>query len=146
MVLIPWRCYEDLSCFAQEMNQLFDRFFGRELIDRPWENLSYPPLQITEMENEVLVHLKTQDFSPEDLEITFKENVLVINGKKKKKEDIKNKEIHYSQRRIDSFQRTIRVQTRIQADAIDAKYRDGILIITLPKVKEKPSSVKVAIE
>ena len=146
MVLIPWRCYEDLSCFAQEMNQLFDRFFGRELIDRPWENLSYPPLQITEMENEVLVHLKTQDFSPEDLEITFKENVLVINGKKKKKEDIKNKEIHYYRRRIDSFQRTIRVQTKIQADAIDAKYRDGILIITLPKVKEKPSSVKVAIE
>ena len=143
MVLIPWRYYEDLSCFAQEMNQLFDRFFGGELIDRPWEKLSYPPLTITETENEFQVYLEIKEFSPEDLEIIFKENTLIIIGEKKKKEELKAKGIYYSQRDISSFRRTIKFQKKVKADAIGAKYKDGILMILLPKVKEKRFLIRV---
>ncbi len=143
MVLIPWRYYEDLSCFAQEMNQLFDRFFGGELIDRAWEKLSYPPLTITETENEFQVYLEIKGFSPEDLEITFKEDTLIINGEKKKKEELKAKGIYYSQRDISSFRRTIKFQKKVKADAVGAKYKDGILMILLPKVKEKRFLIRV---
>jgi len=53
MVLVPWRCYEGLSCFSEEMDQLFDRFFGRELTDRPWERLTSSRLSIRESDDEV---------------------------------------------------------------------------------------------
>ena len=33
MVLVPWRFYEDSSSFHREMNQLFDRFFGKEFFE-----------------------------------------------------------------------------------------------------------------
>ena len=146
MVLIPWRSYRDLSCFAQEMNQLFDRFFGRELIDRPWEKLPYPRMHITETENEILVHVEAHDFSPEELQITFKENALIVKGEKEKNGEVELKDLHYLQRKPGSFIRTIRTQEKIQNDAIRAKYKDGILVIVLPKAKDKPSTFRIAIE
>jgi len=146
MVLIPWRCYRDLSCFAQEMNQLFDRFFGRELIDKPWEKTSYPRIQIAEAENEILVHVEAHDFSPEEFHVTFEDNLLMIKGEKTKTGAVTGKELNYIEKKTTSFMRTIRVQQEIQADAIRAQYKDGVLLIFLPKLKKKPSAFKIAIE
>jgi len=144
MLLIPWRCYEDLSCFAQEMNRLFDRFFGREMIDRPGGKISYPPLRISETETEIQVYLEVPEAFLEEIEIIFKENLLVI--KNEKPEESKAKEICSLEKRTGSFRHTIRIDKKVRADAIKAKYRDGILIIILPKVKPKSTAFKVQIE
>lgn len=146
MVLAPWRLYEGLTCFNREMNQLFDRFFGRELVDRPWEKISYPPLTITENEKEIIIHVKVIGFSPEELEVILKENLLVIKGEKRKIDETKTKGVHYLQREAGSFKRTIHILEKIQSDSINAKYKEGNLMIVLPKIKEKPSSLKVNIE
>jgi HSP20 family protein len=146
MVLIPWRCYRDLSCFGQEMNQLFDRFFGRELMDRPWEKTPYPRIQVAETEKEILVHVESQDFSAEELHVTFEDTLLTIKGEKTKHVEIEGAERNYVEKKTTSFTRTITVQQEIQSDAIRAQYKDGVLLIFLPKAKKKPSAFKIAIE
>jgi len=146
MVLIPWRCYRDLSCFAQEMNQLFDRFFGRELGERPWEKTPYPRIQIAETEDEILVQVEPQDFSAEELRVTFEDNILMIKGEKTSTEEAEGKEPNYVEKKTGSFMRSIRVNQEIQADAISAQFKDKVLLIILPKVKKKPATFKIAIE
>lgn len=146
MVLIPWRCYRDLSCFTQEMNQLFDRFFGRELADRPWEKTPHPRIQIAETENEILVHVESHDFSAEELHVTFEDTLLMVKGEKTKSAEVEGKARNYVEKKTTSFTRTVRVHQEIQSDAIRAQYKDGVLLILLPKVKKRPTAFKIAIE
>lgn len=146
MVLIPWRYYRDLSCFAQEMNQLFDRFFGRELGERPWDETPYPRIQVAETETEILVHIEPQGFSAEELHVTFEDNLLVIKGEKTSNGSSESKECTYTAKKTSSFARTISVHQEIQPDAIRAHFKDGVLVILLPKAKKKPSIFKIAIE
>ena len=146
MVLVPWRCYEELSSFAKEMNQLFDRFFGHDLTDRPWEKASFPPVSVSETENEVLVNVEIHGFLPPDLEISFQPNLLIIKGEKVHCKKTKGEEGRLVEHVSNSFLRTVRINRSIRSDAINAKYRDGVLLIVLPKAKEVSTPFRVVIE
>jgi len=141
MVLVPWRFYEDLSCFTREMNQLFDRFFGKDFLDDAWRKISYPPLQVGESKNEILVCLHISGFSPEEIEVIFKDDLLIINGEKQK-----NNSITHPQKERVSFSRTIHIPKKIHTDKIEAKFKDDELIIILPKIQEGITPLKVRIE
>ena len=141
MVLVPWRFYEDLSSFNQEMDQLFDRFFGTEFIEAPWGKVSYPHLRVAETKDEIIVFLKISPLSPDEIEITYKHEFLVIEGEKKKTDDF-----HYPQQERVSFKRIIHIPQKIHVDKIEAKFKDGELIIALPKMKNTTFSMKIKIE
>ena len=141
MVLVPWRFYEDLSCFNQEMNQLFDRFFGTEFIDGPLRKISYPPMRVAETQNEIIVFLQIAPLSPDELEVTYKDDLLVIKGEKKKTDDL-----HYPQKEMIAFKRIIHIPKKIHADKIEARFKGAELSIILPKMKNTTFSMKIKIE
>ena len=141
MVLVPWRFYEDLSSFNREMNQLFDRFFGTEFIDDPWGKISYPPMRVAETKNEIIVFLQISPLSPDEIEVTYKDDLLVIKGEKKKTDDF-----HYPQKESISFKRIIHLHQKIQADKIEAKFTGGELIIILPKMENRNIPITIKIE
>ena len=141
MILVPWRFYEDLSSYNREMNQLFDRFFGTEFIEGPWGKISYPPMQVAETKNEIIVFLQISPLSPDEIEITYKDDLLVIKGEKKKTDDL-----HCPQKERISFKRIIHIPKKIQVDKIEAKFKGGELIINLPKMKTTTFSMMIKIE
>lgn len=141
MVLVPWRFYEDLSSFNREMNQLFDRFFGTEFIEGSWEKIFYPPMRVAETKNEIIVFLEISPLSPEEIVVTYKDDLLVIQGDKKKTDDF-----HYPQKEMITFKRIIHISQKIQPDKIEAKFKGGELIIILPKMKNTTFSMKIKIE
>jgi len=141
MVLVPWRFYEDLSSFNREMNQLFDRFFGTEFIEGSWGKISYPPMRVAETKNEIIIFLQIFPLSPDEIEVTYKDALLVIKGEKKKTDGL-----HYLQKERTSFNRIIHIPKKIHADKIEAKFKGGDLIIILPKMKNTTFSIKIKIE
>lgn len=141
MVLIPWRWYGELSGFSREMNQLFDRFFGHDLADRPWETATYPPMTVAETDEAVVVRLELHGFLPRDLEITFEDEALCIKASATRSSRAGG-EARPSTRIRSSFQKTVRMSKRIRADAIEAQFRDGILRVVLPK-KAEPTAPRV---
>jgi HSP20 family protein len=146
MVLVPWRCYEGLSCFSEEMDQLFDRFFGRELTDRPWQRVASSRLSIKDSDDEVLVELEMPGFSPKELEITFEKSTLIIKGVKTKDKRVRKGEVRYGGTQTGSFTRTIPIHYRIDAENIRATYSEDRLSVVLPKIKEKPSAVRIKVQ
>jgi len=141
MVLVPWRCYEDLSSFNREMNQLFNRFFGTEFIEGSWEKIFYPPMRVAETKNEIIVILQISPLSPDEIEVTYKDDLLMIKGEKKKTDDLR-----YPQKEKISFKRIIHISKKIQPDKIEAKFKGDELIIVLPKMKNTIFSMKIKIE
>jgi len=141
MVLIPWRFYEELSSFTEEMDQLFDRFFGREFFISSGKRFISPPLYFTETQNEIVITLDVPIFSPQELEVTLKEDLLMIKGEKSK-----NKRSDLDHQETVSFKRTIRFSRKLKEETIQARFREGKLIITIEKVTEKTPAYRVPIE
>jgi len=59
----------------------------------------------------------------------------------------KDKNYHKIERKYGSFSRSMKINTAVLADKIDAQYKDGILTITLPKAEEaKPKLIDVKVK
>ena len=72
--------------------------------------------------------------------------MLTIRGEKKQEKETKGTNFHRTERSYGTFQRSFSLPSSVKADAIEAKYADGVLSITLPKAEEakrKEIEVKV---
>jgi hypothetical protein len=69
-------------------------------------------------------------------------NWLRSEGEKKEEKEEKKKDYHLSERRYGAFQRSFTVPDGIDADKIDATFKDGILTVSLPKTAEAQKKEK----
>lgn len=80
---------------------------------------------------------------PENVDITFDNDMITIRGKRKKDSSIMDGDYFYQECYWGSFSRSIILPVDVETDKIKATIRNGILTITLPKTKKKDISIKV---
>ncbi len=68
-----------------------------------------------------------------DIQLTLENDSLIISGEKKNDVEEKGKNFHRVERSYGSFQRVIPLISEIQQEKVEAKFRNGVLNITLPK-------------
>ncbi len=108
--------------------------------DRPWALA----LDVAETEDKFIVKASLPGINPDDLDITFTDNVLTIKGEIKQEQDIEEGKYHLRERRYGMFQRSIALPVPVDADKIEAVYKDGVLTLFIPKVEEiKPKKISV---
>jgi len=149
MAIVRWRPMRDMMNVQDEMNRLFDRFFGKELWDED-EQLSqmnwFPVVDIKENKDEFAVFAELPGMNKEDVHITFSDGKLVIEGERKKEQEEKEANYHRVERSYGKFCRTFQLPSGIQANKIAADFKDGILKIKLPKSEEvKPKEIEVKV-
>ncbi len=71
-----------------------------------------------------------------DLEITFQDGLLTIQGERHPAGDAAGEKIHRAERRYGPFRRSITLPSHVQADRIEASAQDGVLLILVPKAEE----------
>lgn len=83
--------------------------------------------------------------NPEDVEITFEGEELTIRGVfQAQPEDVNfiKRELYHG-----SFERKLNFNVPVNADAIEATYSNGVLILRVPKAEEiKPKQIKVQVK
>ena len=149
MTVVRWRPMRDLVSIQDEMNRVFDRFFSRE----PWEDREdvsssgwNPSVDISETKDEFVVSAELPGLKKDDIHITFTNGVLKIEGERKKEKEEKDANYHRVERMFGKFCRTFQLPTMVQSGKISADFRDGILIIHLPKAEEvKPKEIEVKV-
>ena len=151
MSLMRWRPTRDLVGIREEMNRLFDDFFTgwpwperrKGLLEGEWA----PSIDVAETDEEVVVTAELPGIKQDDVDITIIDDVLMLKGEKKEEKEVKEKNYHRIERSYGSFQRSVRLPTGVQADKAKAKYKDGVLQVTIPKVEEaKPKQIKINVE
>lgn len=150
MALIPWREKHPLADLREEIDSLFDNFFGRGRAGEieSWQGSSSrsPAVDMEETENEVIVKAEMPGLDPKDFQISLTENTLTIKGERKEEKEEKKKNYHMVERRYGSFYRSIPLPCPVESDKVEANYKKGILEVTLPKaepVKAKQITVNV---
>ena len=81
-----------------------------------------------------------------DIHLSVKDGVVSLTGEKRTEREEKGETWFFSERQYGSFSRSFRLPPDAQADKVDATIKDGVLTITIPKVKpKKPDAAKVEI-
>ena len=78
--------------------------------------------------------------------MTLQDNYLIIRGEKKHETEQKETNYFLSERMHGSFTRTIELPMAVNASKIEARFKDGVLQVTLPKTEDaKPKQIEVKV-
>jgi HSP20 family protein len=70
-----------------------------------------------------------------------------IKGEKKKEEEVKDEDYHFSERSYGTFVRSIELPAQVQTEKSKAWFKNGVLEIRLPKTEEaKKKEIAVKVE
>ena len=136
MALARWTPYRDMMAVRDEMNRVFNEFFGRGGTDEgAWSAGNWsPPVDIYEMDEALVIKAELPGLSKDDISIELKENTLTIRGERKRLDEVKEGNYHRMERVYGAFQRSFLLPTTVEQDKVKASYKDGILELYLPKV------------
>ena len=122
----------------------FDRFFEDFALPRLFSEKPAltPTFDVSETEKELIVKAEVPGMDKKDIHINLSDGLLTIKGEKKQEK--KNENYHSVERRYGMFSRTIRLPFEVEADKVDATYKDGVLKVTLPKSEAaKPKKIEI---
>ena len=84
-------------------------------------------------------------YEPSEISIEVKENVVSIKGERKAQELAEGETWHLRERVTGSFERSFRLPHNVEADAVKAAFKNGVLTLALPKAEsEKPRKIEIA--
>jgi len=140
MTLIKFEPLRELETLHDRIQRYFDDItnFGFTFSD----NFN-PRIDITEDDQSFNVVAEIPGIKKDNLKITLQDNILTIEGEKKKEEEVKDKNYYRSERVFGSFKRCFTLPTEVDSDKVDAKFEDGVLRINIKKLEPKPKNEKV---
>ena len=143
-MITRWDPFQDLMNLRNTVDRMFDRTFGSEGTWQPASMNWGLALDVVENEDEYLVKASLPGINPDDLEITFTNNILTIKGEVKEETEEKEAHYHLRERRFGTFSRSISIPSQVKSNAIEAKYENGVLSLHLPKTEEvKPRRIPI---
>ena len=141
-VMASWDLFDDLRSAQDEMARLgrmpghWIGQFGQQPVTRPASQAWAPAVDITEREDAYLVAAELPGVGTEDVEITFQDGLLTIQGERHPAAGAAAEKVHRSERRYGAFRRSITLPSHVRADKIEASAQDGVLQILVPKAEE----------
>tara|TARA_R110002049_G_scaffold50370_3_gene143117 strand:- start:160663 stop:161124 length:462 start_codon:yes stop_codon:yes gene_type:complete len=147
--LIPWRhandtdmtttdTSDDVARFRGNFDQLLGRLFD---VDGDSERSIGWGCEVRDGEDAVSVRAEAPGFEPDEFDVQLSGNRLIIQAEHREEAKKGNgSQAHYGR-----LYRSLTVPSGIEADRIDATYKNGVLEVTLPKEESaKSKRIKVA--
>ena len=125
----PWRDFFELDFFG-------NRGGGRRH--------QLPAVNISEDEKNYQVEVVAPGFKKEAFKIDMDDDLLTISAEQKAETNEGGEGKQYTRREYSysSFTRSFQLPENTQAEAINARYEDGVLKISIPKAEPKPKASK----
>ena len=125
-----------------EMDRMFESFFEDSPAARPYAH-AWPALNTWEDEDGAWIEAELPGLSMDDIEVLVSGTEVTINGERKPAES-RGATWYRRERSHGRFSRTLTLPWTIDADKVEAKFRDGVLTVRLPRSEStKPKKVKV---
>lgn len=101
-----------------------------------------PAANIKEEDTRFFVELSAPGYSKKDIKISIEDDTLTISGEMQTESEEKKENYVKREFRNGNFKRSFNLNGMVDVDKIDAKYKDGILQIDLPKVENEVKKLK----
>jgi HSP20 family protein len=100
-----------------------------------------PRVDVSETDDEVLVKAELPGLSAEDLDIALDQDRLILKGEKKEEREKKEKGFYMAERSFGSFYRAIQLPTEVDANKVEASFKNGVLDLKMGKQEEAKKRV-----
>jgi HSP20 family protein len=134
--MAPGQSGFELNRLHREIDRLFEEPFGFLTPSTSFFEGWTPAVDIYEDNDKYVLKAELPGMKKEDIDVSLDGSTLTVSGERKHEEEKKEGESYRSERFFGRFQRSVTLPAAIQANKIDATYKDGILTITLPKAEE----------
>jgi len=105
-----------------------------------------PAVDIVETDDRALLTVDLPGCDESSVEVHLEEGVLTVRGRVKP-DDFPGHDLTYSEYRVGDFERTFTVSELVDSEKIEAKVRNGVLELTLPKVAAaQPKKIQVKVK
>ena len=140
MTLIKFEPFRELGTLHDRIQRCCDDFpnFRFNLND----NL-YPRIDISEDKENINVIVEIPGVKKDDVKITLQDNILTVEGEKKKESEQKENNFFRNERVYGSFKRSITLPVLVDSEKVVAKFENGMLNIQFKKIEQKVKSEKV---
>ena len=148
MDLVQWRPFREVSRLRNEMDRLWDEYFGAgrrafRLEEEAW----LPAVDVSETGDKITVKAEIPGMEAKDIEISMVGDTLTIKGEKKAETEEKDENYHMVERTYGSFSRAMKLPAVVDAEKVEATYKNGVLTVVLPKMEEvKPKAIEIKAE
>jgi HSP20 family protein len=135
--------YHPLDALFQLQRALESRLDSEWLRDATAGSGAFPPINVFQQGDSLVAIIELAGVNKNDLEIQAKDNTIRISGKKTISFPEKVS-LHRRERLSGGFDRTLTVPMQIDAGAVKAEYRDGVLALFIPRAEsDKPRSINI---
>ena len=140
MTLIKFEPLRELETLHDRIQRYFDDFpnFGFNVSDS-----FSPKIDVSEDKNNITVTAEIPGVKKDNIKITLQDNILTVEGEKKKEKEEKDKNFYRSERAYGTFKRSFTLPVEVDSENVQAKFEDGMLHITLKKLEPKAKTEKV---
>jgi HSP20 family protein len=134
--------FEPMLQSAGDVNRLLESFFDDAPTQRRY-GTRYPGINAWEDTDSAWIEAELPGLTMNDIELTVQDNQLTLSGQRKLQAP-QNATWYRRERSEGSFTRTFTLPWEIDANKVEAKLKDGVLTVHLPKAEAaKPRKVKV---
>ncbi len=144
----PWSVFDELEALQADMNRVFSGWeparhgpYGRRQDSRG----GYPLLNVWSSAEGLVIDAELPGVAPDAVDISVKGDELTLQGSVSRGDLPDGVSVYRQERPEGSFVRTLRLPFRASTEKVSARYRNGILRITVPRPEEEKPR-KIAIE
>jgi len=133
--IAPWRRSRGMGPFWKRRDDFWDDLFQNMSVSGDRFDWS-PSVDVTESNGSVLVKAELPGLEVEDIDVDVTDGLLILRGDKKTEEEKKDERVYCRERFHGTFQRAFRLPAGVKSDQVDARFKNGVLTITIPKSEE----------
>ncbi len=150
---VAWHPLEGLR---NEVDRLFDAFdrnfwgapFRRSMFDieSHWPSdvvwKATPAVDVVETDGSYEITAELPGMDDKNVEVKVANGSLTIKGEKQEEKEERKKDYYLHERHFGSFERRFQVPHGVDADKIEANFKNGVLKVTMPKTAEAQKAAK----
>lgn len=136
-----------LTKYSHPLNLLFDLHsnFGdifREPYGKAPAGLLNPAVEIVEKDEDYTITAELPGIAKEDIDVKISEGVLTVKATKKAETHREDGKVKYTERQYGEFSRAWSLPDTVDQEEVTANFQDGVLKLTIKKVKPAPPKEK----
>lgn len=145
--LVTWNPYQELSNWHRDIDDLFRRFFPGDNEETHHSSMTswLPTMEAFEGDGQYVIRADVPGVDPNEVEVTIMNDTLTLKGERKRSNEVKEKDYHYSETVYGRFERRLALPKGVDADKIAAKFENGVLEISVP-LPQSAAGRKIPIE
>jgi HSP20 family protein len=142
--------FSPAAYFHQEIDRMFDNFFNawpsfgmdRRLDPTVTDGMLKPTLDLSATDKEYAITVEIPGVDEKDVKLELVNDTLTIRGEKKQEKEEKDKNYYRMERSYGSFQRVLSLPDDADQDSIKAKFKKGVLKVSINRKALPHSNVK----